>query len=138
MDRALAADARVHLLGQIDEPVPAYLLMHVVALPTYREGLGYASIEAAALEIPVVATQVTGCVDSVADGVTGTLVPARDVAALTEAIATYLADPALRARHGAAGRARVARLYRREELWARLHREYLDLAAQAGLLPASS
>lgn len=138
VDRALAADARVHLLGQLDDPVPAYLLMHVVALPTYREGLGYASIEAAALEIPVVATQVTGCVDSVADGVTGTLVPPRDVAALTEAIATYLADSQLRARHGAAGRARVARLYRREELWARLHREYLDLATQAGLLPASS
>lgn len=138
VERALAGDARVHRLGQIDDPVPAYLLMHVLALPTYREGLGYASIEAAALEIPVVATRVTGCVDSVDDGVTGTLVPPRDVAALTEAIATYLADPALRARHGAAGRARVARLYRPEALWAGLHREYLDLATQAGLLPASS
>lgn len=136
LDRALEDDARVHRLGQVDDPVPAYLLMQVLALPTYREGFGYALIEAAALEIPVVATRVTGCVDAVVDGVTGTLVAPRDVPALTGAVAAYLADPDLRARHGAAGRARVAREYRREELWARLHREYLDLATQAGLLPA--
>jgi glycosyltransferase involved in cell wall biosynthesis len=135
--RALAGDARVHCLGQVDDPVPAYLLMHVLALPTYREGFGYALIEAAALEIPAVATRVTGCVDAVVDGVTGTLVPPRDVPALTGALEAYLAAPALRARHGAAGRARVARAYRREALWARLHREYLDLAARAGLLPGS-
>lgn len=137
VNRALTDDARVHRLGQVADPVPAYLLMHVLALPTYREGCGYALIEAAALEIPVVTSRVTGCVDVVADGETGTLIPPRDVTALADAVATYLADPDLRARHGAAGRARVARMYRREELWARLHREYLDLATRAGLLPAS-
>lgn len=130
---ALAADARVHQLGQLADPVPAYLLMDVLALPTYREGFGYALIEAAALEIPVVATRVTGCVDAVADGVTGTLVPPRDVTALTAAIAAYLEDPALRSRHGRAGRARVASAFGQQALWARLHREYLALAARAGL-----
>jgi glycosyltransferase involved in cell wall biosynthesis len=135
---ALDADDRVHRLGQLDDPVPAYLAMDVLALPTYREGFGYALIEAAALEIPVVATAVTGCVDAVADGVTGTLVPPRDVEALTAAIGAYLADPALRARHGRAGRARVASAFGQEALWTRLHREYLDLAAAAGLVPAAA
>jgi glycosyltransferase involved in cell wall biosynthesis len=136
VEAALAADDRVHRLGQLDDPVPAYLAMDVLALPTYREGFGYALIEAAALEIPVVATAVTGCVDAVADGVTGTLVPPRDVAALTAAIGAYLADPALRARHGRAGRARMASAFGQEALWARLHREYVDLATAAGLLSA--
>lgn len=138
VSRALDADARVHRLGQLDDPVPAYLLMNVLALPSYREGFGYALIEAAALEIPVVATRVTGCVDAVVDGETGTLVPPRDVAALSAAIAAYLEDPALRARHGRAGRARVAGAFGQEALWARLHREYLDLAARAGLTPAGA
>lgn len=138
VERALDADARVHRLGQLDDPVPAYLLMDVLALPTYREGFGYALIEAAALEIPVVATRVTGCVDAVVDGVTGTLVPPRDVAALSAAIGAYLDDPDLRARHGHAGRARVAGAFGQEALWARLHREYIDLAARAGLAPAPS
>jgi glycosyltransferase involved in cell wall biosynthesis len=133
VDRALDGDARVHRLGQLDDPVPAYLMMDVLALPTYREGFGYAAIEAAALEIPVVATRVTGCVDTVVDGETGTLVPPRDVAALTATLATYLDDPALRARHGRAGRAAAVARFDQEALWARLHREYIDLAARAGL-----
>lgn len=58
-----------------------------------------------------VATQVTGCVDAVADGDTGTLVPPRDPLALARAIQAYLASPALRAAHGAAGRRRVERMF---------------------------
>src|SRR5688572_32404276 len=46
--------------------------------PTYREGFPQVPLEAAALERPVVATRVTGCVDAVVDGETGTLVPPRD------------------------------------------------------------
>jgi glycosyltransferase involved in cell wall biosynthesis len=56
------------------------------------------------LALPVVATAVPGCVDAVQDRVTGTLVPPRDAAALTEAIRHYLLDPELRRRHGRAGR----------------------------------
>ena len=49
--------------------------MDVVVLPTYREGFPVVPMEAAAMELPVVATEVPGCVDAVQDSVTGTLVP---------------------------------------------------------------
>lgn len=58
--------------------------------PTYREGLPYVPLEAAAMEVPVVASRVPGCTEAVADGVTGTLVPARDAGALAEALRRYL------------------------------------------------
>lgn len=125
---ALRADPRVHCPGHLDDVVPAYLMMDVLALPTYREGFGNVLIEAAALEVPTVATAVTGCVDAVAHGVTGTLVPARDARALEQAIDAYLRDPRRAAAHGRAGRARVRELFDQEALWARLHREYLGLA----------
>lgn len=130
LDAALDADPRVHRLGHVDDVVPAYLLMDVLALPTYREGFGNVLLEAAALEIPAVATRVTGCVDAVEDRVTGTLVPPRDAVALARAIGAYLDDPALRRQHGHAGRARAERLFRQEDLWAHLHRTYADLAAR--------
>ena len=130
LDAALDTDPRVHRLGHVDDLVPAYLLMDVLALPTYREGIANVLLEAAALEIPSVASRVTGCVDAVADGVTGTLVPPRDVDALAAAVGAYLDDPALRRQHGRAGRARVARLFRQEDMWAHLHRTYADLAAR--------
>ncbi|ACY14517.1 glycosyltransferase [Haliangium ochraceum] len=134
----MSQDPRVHCLGQVADPRPAYAGMDVLALPTRREGLGYALIEAAAFELPSVATRVTGCVDAVHDGVTGTLVARGDTRALAAALAAYLDDPALRRQHGHAGRAFVAAHFEQRALWARLHREYARLAAAAALPGAAA
>jgi len=75
-------------------------------------------------------------VDAVLDGRTGALVPARDPAALAAALRSYLEDPALRARHGAAGRARVLAEFDQRRLWAALEAEYLSALEAAGLASA--
>ncbi|MCM2333369.1 MAG: glycosyltransferase family 4 protein [Anaeromyxobacteraceae bacterium] len=106
---AMRADPRVHLLGQDEDTPPLLAAMDVVALPSWREGFGLVVAEAGAMGLPVVATRVTGIVDAVADGEAGALVPPGDAAALAAALRRYLEDPALSARHGAAGRARVLR-----------------------------
>lgn len=129
----LIQDPRVHLIGEDWDTPPLYTAMDIVVLPTYREGFPVVPLEAAALGLPVVATRVPGCVDAVQDGVTGTLVPARDVEALAEAIRAYVKDPALRRRHGAAGRVRVLRGFRQEDIWRALHFEYERLLRQSGL-----
>ena len=104
---ALHADDRIILTGPVIDPAAAMAAMDVLVLPTYREGLGLVLIEAGAMRVPVVATAVTGCVDAVIDGVTGMLVPPHAPDRLATAIARYLADPDLRARHGNAGRERA-------------------------------
>ena len=79
----------------------------VVAVPSRREGFGFACAEAMAHGRPVVASAVGGLVDHVEDGVTGLLVPPGDVAALRAALKRLLADAGLRARLGAAARERA-------------------------------
>ena len=86
-----------------------YRSLDLLVLPTYREGFPASLLEAAAMELPVIATRIPGCVDAVRDGETGLLVPARDAGALTAAIRTYLGDPKLRRQHGANGRHRALR-----------------------------
>src|SRR6185295_2565670 len=103
-DRLLRTDPRVRVAGWVESMRSAYSVMDVVALPTYREGFPQVPLEAAAMERPVVAAAVTGSVDAVRDGETGTLVPPRNPDALAEALGTYLRDPELRARHGRAAR----------------------------------
>lgn len=120
----LHAEARVHLTGEVLDLPVCYAAMDVLVLPTYREGFPLVPMEASAMGLPVVATAVPGCVDAVVDGLTGTLVPARDATALAAAVRRYVLEPELGRRHGQAGRARILADFRPEVVWAALHDEY--------------
>lgn len=85
-----------------------YARATLFALPTLREAFGLVLLEAMAFGLPVVATAVEAIPEIVAHGRTGLLVPPRDPAALADACAALLADPAGARRLGEAGRARLA------------------------------
>ncbi len=108
-----------------------YAAIDLCVLPTYREGLPNVLLEAGAMERPVVATRVTGCVDAVRDGVTGILVPPRDPARLAEAIGGLLRDPDRRAKMGAAARRYVTAEFSEERVTARLLAEYRRLLEES-------
>ncbi|MDP9406653.1 MAG: glycosyltransferase family 4 protein, partial [Actinomycetota bacterium] len=84
------------------------------------EGLGIVFLEASATALPVVAGDSGGAPEAVRDGVTGRVVDGRNVAAVAEAVSSYLLDPALARRTGEAGRAWVERDWRWEDRAARL------------------
>ena len=87
--------------------------------------------EAAAMGLPVIASDVVGCRDAVAPGETGVLIPARDAKALERELLGYLRDGQRRAAHGEAGRARVLRDFLSEGIWRELAGEYARLVAAA-------
>lgn len=128
----LRGDPRIHMLGWEKNTAPHYAAMDLFVLPTHREGLSNVLLEASSMGLPVTTTRIPGCIDVVEHGVTGTLVPARDVASLTAAIRTYVRDADLRTRHGHAGRERVKRQFRREAIWQALYAEYLGLLRERG------
>jgi lipopolysaccharide/colanic/teichoic acid biosynthesis glycosyltransferase len=125
----VSGDSRVHWLGWQSDMRNFYAGIDLLVLPSYREGLPTVILEAAATGIPAVTTDAVGCVDTVIDGITGAVVPARDAEALAQAISTYVAAPELRAAHGAAARSRVQACYRPETLWHATLAEYQALAA---------
>jgi glycosyltransferase involved in cell wall biosynthesis len=86
---------------------PYYERAAIVVCPSRREGYGVVAREAMAYGRPVVATAAGGLPDAVEDGVTGVLVPPRDVPALRSAIEMLVRDGELRGRLGAAGRERA-------------------------------
>ncbi len=108
-DRAAAAAAGVRFLGARDDMARLYAAMDVFALASHREGFPRSAMEAAAMGVPIVATDIRGCRQVVDDGVTGVLVPARDAAALADAIGGLVTSPERRRALGTAGRAKAVR-----------------------------
>ncbi len=108
----LGLQDRVILTGRVPdaELMRRYAEADVFALPSLNvdwkfEGYGLALLEASAAGLPVIGTSDCGAEDAVADGVTGLLVPQRDLEqGLVDAITRLLDDRALAERLGAAGR----------------------------------
>ena len=105
---ALAREPGIEWLGHVGDVRAVWVRAAIALLPSsYGEGVPKALLEAASCARPIVASDMPGCREIVVPGETGLLVPARDVAALAEAIATLAADAALRRQMGEAGRQRV-------------------------------
>jgi glycosyltransferase involved in cell wall biosynthesis len=111
--------AREWFAGQVPEAVfagfqsgddlgRAVASMDVLFNPSVTETFGNVTLEAMAAGVPVVAARATGAVDLVDEGVTGFLVPPRDIHAYADAIARIITDPALRRAMGDAGTAKAA------------------------------
>lgn len=133
--RALAGQLgiqdRVELLGWVagEAKLRAFQRAAVYCLPSHYENLPVSIIEAMAMGLPVVATDIAGIPEEVIDGRTGWLVPPRAPERLAERLARLLRDPEERARMGQAGRERAVQHFDNEVvvrrllgLWARVAR----------------
>ncbi len=110
---------RLRLLGYRDDVPELMAAADIFALPSRFEGLPMSVIEAMLTGLPVVAANVRGPAEQVVPEITGLLVPPGDAPALTAALRRLIADPALRARMGAAGRERALEHYDEAKVLAR-------------------
>jgi len=104
--------------------------VHVVCLPSYREGLPKVLIEAAASARPIVTTDTPGCREVVTDGDNGLLVPTRDVEPLAVALERLMTDSALRQKMGRRGRERAEAEFGIQRVIDRTLRLYHELVAR--------
>ena len=102
-----ARDGGVRFLGRRDDVDALYAGMDLYVLASYREGFPRSAMEAAAMGLPIVATDIRGCRQVVDDGRTGVLVPVADAIAVTEAVGWLARSPDVRSAMGAAGRDRA-------------------------------
>jgi glycosyltransferase involved in cell wall biosynthesis len=101
-ERVIFPGYRQHLL-------PVYATFDLFALSSCREGLPNSLLEAMAMALPVVTTDVAGAKELVLNGETGFILPQRDVHGLARAIMALVDDHQLRRNMGQAGRERVER-----------------------------
>jgi glycosyltransferase involved in cell wall biosynthesis/ribosomal protein S18 acetylase RimI-like enzyme len=102
-------------------------------LPSWREGVPRSAIEAAAMGLPLVLTDIRGCREVARHGVEGLLVPVRAPHALSSAISRLVGDPSLRARLGRAARRRAVERFDERRVEDTIVRAYRRLLRSKGL-----
>ena len=105
--RRLGVDARVHLLGQVDEGRAVIAAGDLFVVSSREEGLNTSVLDARQLGVPVVSTDAGGLPEAVGDA--GVLCRRGDANLLAQAVAGLLEDPARQATLRARGRERVTR-----------------------------
>jgi glycosyltransferase involved in cell wall biosynthesis len=103
----LGIGSSVRFAGQRTDVAAVLAAMDVVAVPSSREGFGYAVVEAFAAGKPVVAFRVDGLTETIVEGETGLLVDPDNAAGLVDAVSQVLNNPSLAARLGERARSRA-------------------------------
>lgn len=134
----LGLSHRVQFATEVDDAAlaRAYAGAAIFALPACErsEAFGLVLVEALAGGVPCISTDLgTGTSYVNLDGETGIVVPPADPGALAEACRALLANPALRARYGAAGRARARALFDIAQVAPRVAEVYRQVAAERQL-----
>jgi glycosyltransferase involved in cell wall biosynthesis len=109
IDLAEAEANGVVFAGRRDDMADVYTAFDLYALASHREGFPRSAMEAAAMGLPVVATDIRGCREVVDHDLTGELVPVGDAAALASEIERLTGDPDHRHALGAAARRKAVR-----------------------------
>lgn len=126
----------VKWLGHVADMREIYREVNAVVLPSYREGLPTSLTEAAACGLPLIASNVPGCVDVVVPGVNGYLVPVRNAVELSSAIANLSDDRLLCIRYGLASREMALARFDKRVIFEQRLQIYLDRLPQSSCTDA--
>ncbi|MCB9521457.1 MAG: glycosyltransferase family 4 protein [Myxococcales bacterium] len=125
-DAAIQAHPAIVTPGWVDDVRPTMAYADVYVLPSYREGLPNSLVEAGAMSLPAIATDINGCNEVIVPGENGLLVPVRDARALESAMRSLVEDRArhadMRARARTSVLARFSQPYFYGELVSAYHR----------------
>ena len=112
-------------VGLIDDVQPFYSLMDMFILPSYREGFPTVVLEASSMEVPVITTKSTGCIDSIIEDFTGRYTDI-DPADIAKQIRYYLLDASTARQHGINGRNFVLDNFNQQIIWKEIEHKFLN------------
>lgn len=123
-------DPNIVYPGRSDDVRPFYAMMDIFVFPSYREGFPNAVLEACAMELPVIATDINGCNEIIKDKVSGLLIPPKSYSAIENAVSLLIDQPELRKAMAVNARAAVVEKFSNEIVWNAVREEYQILLEQ--------
>jgi len=122
-----------HFTGVRQDMPELYSLMNVLVLPSHREGFPRAPMEASAMKVPCIITDIRGCRETIEHDRNGLLVPLGNIGALADAIIDLLTDREKARRMGEEGRRIALERFDERFVFEKVKAEYARLLREKGL-----
>jgi glycosyltransferase involved in cell wall biosynthesis len=106
----------------------------VFVFPSYREGFPNVVMQAGAMELPSIVTNINGSNEIIEEGVNGLIIPVKDRDSLYLKMRLLLDNPALRKRLAKPARQIIIDRYEQKFVWSELLKEYVSLLNKKGIL----
>lgn len=114
-------------VGYQDDVRPFLAISNVLVFPSYREGFPNVVMQAGAMGLPAIVSNINGCNEIILEGVNGTIVPAKKTGSLYEAMKKMLLNKEWRNSLAREARRTIQENYERENMWKAILQEYKSL-----------
>ena len=120
-------NSNIHEVGFQNDVRPYLACSDVLAFPSYREGFPNVVMQAGAMGLPSIVTDINGCNEIITEGVNGTIIPVRDATAIYDAMKSMILRDERRRQMKANAREMITAQYERDVIWQAILKEYREL-----------
>lgn len=125
--KLIKSNSNIHVFGFQKDVRPFIKLSDALVFPSYREGFPNVPMQAAAMGLPQIVSNINGCNEIVIPGVTGLLVPPKNPQALVMAMTEMSSNSKLRENMSINCRSFIVKRYSRKDIWESIEDEYNKL-----------
>lgn len=123
----IETNGAIYAVGYQDNVRPYFAIADALVFPSYREGFPNVVMQAGAMDLPAIVTDINGCNEIIEHGKNGLIIPPKNVGELFAAMEKLLDEPILFANLKKEARQNIERKYKREFVWEALLKEYKKL-----------
>jgi glycosyltransferase involved in cell wall biosynthesis len=118
---------KIFTTGYQEDVRPYFAVSNALVFPSYREGFPNVVMQAGAMNLPAIVSDINGCNEIIVEGVNGLIIPVKEVSALFTAMELFIENENYIDRISANAREEICKYYERKEFWEILLKEYKSL-----------
>ncbi|PKD16766.1 glycosyl transferase family 1 [Salegentibacter salinarum] len=118
---------KVFTTGYQEDVRPYLAISNALAFPSYREGFPNVVMQAGAMNLPAIVSNINGCNEIIVEGINGVIIPVKDTSALFTALKLFVENKNYTERLSSNARDEICKYYERKEYWQLLLKEYKSL-----------
>ena len=126
-ERIIKSNESIISVGWQNDVRPYFAMADVLTFPSYREGFPNVVMQAGAMNLPCIVTDINGCNEIVSDGENGFIIPVKATKELYDSMKKFIANEDLKDKMSIKSRAIICSSYERQFVWESLLKEYNTL-----------